>query len=98
MHFGGDDQHVSFRIRHTERAGGAEVWRQDFPATWSGSGLAHHACGDWLPTRDLDCGYSWENTCEVDVQHGQGVTTTVFEFDLEIAVRTSDGTAVVIPE
>jgi hypothetical protein len=85
-----------FRIRKADYSGPGQNTYHEMAvgATWSGSGLIHHDCGEWVPASDLsNCGYGWGNTCEIDVGHGQNVNVNVHELDLEISVQGHDTAA-----
>jgi hypothetical protein len=71
--------------------GGQTQYESAVGGTWSGSSLIHHDCGDWMEASKLSCGYSWGDTCQVDVAHGQGVNVDLYEFDLEVGVAGSTG-------
>lgn len=81
---GGDGVHV--RLRRTDRAKGKVFFEDVFQATWSGSGLIHHDCGQWHVLSEVDCGASWDNSCQIDARHGQGVAMTIYGYDLELAM------------
>lgn len=55
-------------------------FEDDFAHTWSGSGLIHHECGKWVDASTVSCGYSWSNTCQVDLKHTQGVNLIVYDY------------------
>jgi len=75
---------VHARLR--EAGGKNKVYFSDnYGETWSGSGLVHHECGAWHDLSKVKCGYSWGNDCQVDIQHTQGVSLTIYEFDFELA-------------
>ena len=77
-------QQLNVRLRRTSRAGGEVFIQESYGDTWSGSGLIHHECGAWYRLSDISCGYSWSDTCQLDIQHTQGVNTQIFEYDFEI--------------
>ena len=59
-----------------------------FPQTWSGNGLVHHRCGDWIPAAEISCGYSWSNTCILDVGADKGgYTVLVQQVNFEVGIR-----------
>jgi len=64
-------------------------FEDDFAHTWSGSGLIHHECGKWVDASTVSCGYSWSNTCQVDLKHTQGVNLIVYDYDIELATTTT---------
>ena len=63
-------------------------WSHTFPQTFSGNGLVHHRCGDWIPAAAISCGASWDNTClmELSVDQG-GFDVTVQSMNMEIGIR-----------
>jgi len=82
---------LKFKIRRTNGAGGKTQYESSVGGTWSGSGLIHHDCGEWIEASKISCGYGWGNTCQVDIAHGQGVNVALYEFDLEVGVAGSTG-------
>ena len=68
----------------TENWAGRVFFDDDMGSTWSGSGLVHHECGPWHTLSDISCGYSWGDTCQVDMKHEQGVSVNIFGFDFEL--------------
>merc|ERR1712084_50618 len=61
----------------------------NFGNSYSGSGLIHHECGTWVDASKIKCGYSWSNTCQVDVRHSQGVNLVIYDYDIEVASSTT---------
>eukprot|EP00040_Diaphanoeca_grandis_P032770 m.199397 g.199397 ORF g.199397 m.199397 type:complete len:708 (+) comp32732_c1_seq2:28-2151(+) len=98
---GADQDGLTFQLRRIKRtdvptygskapySAGYVFWQEKFPKTWSaGATLYHHDCGKWLPADSMSCGYSWADTCEMNVQAANGGTLVdVLEIDLEVGVR-----------
>ena len=52
--------------------------------TWSSSGLTHSECGAWHPFGTVRCGFSWGNTCRLELKSTAAININIFEVDLEL--------------
>ena len=69
---------LKLRLRRTDHTKAKTVFfTDDVGHSWSGSGLIHHECGTWHSISGISCGYGWGATCQIDIQHAQGVARPV---------------------
>lgn len=74
---------VQMRIK---KYNGTDVYYEhEFGNSWSGSGLVHNDCGVWEETSALPCGYGWGQTCQLEVNHTRGRSTTIHHAWMEVA-------------
>eukprot|EP00440_Ansanella_granifera_P054738 gb/GFBE01059340.1/.p1 GENE.gb/GFBE01059340.1/~~gb/GFBE01059340.1/.p1 ORF type:complete len:433 (+),score=34.55 gb/GFBE01059340.1/:1-1299(+) len=76
-----DGDGLKVRVRYKD---GAELFQDAFPTTGSTSELIHTRCGVWRPLSFLSCGFLFGSSCQVEVQHSQGVHVVIFKYGFEI--------------
>lgn len=54
----------TLKARLTQPWTGKVYFEENLGGTWSASGLVHSSCGSWHSISNVDCGYSWVDTCE----------------------------------
>ncbi|CAK9063338.1 Retinoschisin (Fragment) [Durusdinium trenchii] len=74
----------TLKARLTQPWTGKVYFEENLGGTWSASGLVHSSCGSWHSISNVDCGYSWVDTCEFHVMMTEVARVQVFEVDFEL--------------